>query len=147
MRIVALSTAACLALSVAGLGTNASAAPVGTVESAVTDDGAYVRHDGGTDQAIHHCSTGGSSATPVDPADGDADPNDGGNRRQGNEPTVAIDPTNPDLVVAGWNDYCQTDLAAGWMGLGFSTDRGASWTDSPSPATRSTTRPRGWPRR
>ena len=67
MRILALSTAACLALSLAGLNASASAAPPGTVESAVTDDGAYVRHDGGTDRAIQHCSTGGSSATPVDP--------------------------------------------------------------------------------
>jgi hypothetical protein len=133
MRVVALSTAACLALSLAGLSTTASAAPAGTVESAVTDDGAYVRHDGGTDQAIQHCSTGGSSATPVDPAGGDADPNDGGNRRQGNEPSVAVDPTNPNLVVAGWNDYCQSDLAAGWQGLAYSTDRGASWTDSVVP--------------
>src|SRR5215207_11542301 len=112
MRVVALSTAACLALSLAGLSTTASAAPAGTVESAVTDDGAYVRHDGGTDRAIQHCSTGGSSATPAAPANGDADPNDGGNRRQGNEPSVAVDPTNPNLVVAGWNDYCQSDLAA-----------------------------------
>jgi hypothetical protein len=103
------------------------------VESAVTDDGAYVRHDGGTDRAIQHCSSGGSSATPVDPAGGDADPNDGGNRRQDNEPSVAVDPTNPNLVVAGWNDYCQTDLGAGWQGLAYSTDRGASWTDSVVP--------------
>ena len=68
MRVLALSTAACLALSLAGLSTTASAAPPGTVESAVTDDGAYVRHDGGTDRAIQHCSTGGSSAPPAAPA-------------------------------------------------------------------------------
>ena len=60
------------------------------------------------------------------------DSNDGGNRRQGNEPTVAIDPTDPDVIVAGWNDYCQTDLAAGWMGLAFS-DRGTTWADSTLP--------------
>ena len=68
MRILALSATACLALSLAGFGANASAAPPGTVESAVTNDGAYVRHDGGTDRAIQHCSTGGSNATPVPPA-------------------------------------------------------------------------------
>jgi len=44
-----------------------------------------------------------------------------------------VDPTNPDLVVAGWNDYCQTDLGAGWQGLAYSTDRGLSWTDSVVP--------------
>jgi len=46
---------------------------------------------------------------------------------------VAIDPTNPDVMAAGWNDYCQTDLAAGWMGIAFSTDRGESWIDSTIP--------------
>ena len=58
------------------------------------------------------------------PGDGDTDSNDGGAFRQGNEPTVAIDPTNPDLVVASWNDYCDTDLGGGWMGLAYSPDRG-----------------------
>jgi hypothetical protein len=110
----------------------AVAAPPGDV--AVTDDGAYTRHDGGTDQAIEHCGDPASDPAPDDVADdGDIDSNDGGNRRQGNEPTVAIDPTDPDVIVAGWNDYCQTDLAAGWMGLAFSTDRGDSWTNSTLP--------------
>jgi hypothetical protein len=117
-------------------GTSTAAAPLVDVgdDVAVSDDGAYTRHDGGTDQAIAHCSTGGSNPAD-DPVadDGDADSNDGGNRRQGNEPTVAIDPTNPDVVVAGWNDYCMTDLAAGWMGLGFSTDGGETWANSTLP--------------
>ena len=104
------------------------------VDYAVTDDGAYTRHDGGTDQAIAHCGDPATDPAPDDVAgDGDVDSNDGGNRRQGNEPTVAIDPTNPDVVVAGWNDYCMTDLAAGWMGLGFSTDGGRSWLNSTLP--------------
>ena len=46
---------------------------------------------------------------------------------------MAIDPTDPDVVVAGWNDYCMTDLAAGWMGLGFSTDGGQTWANSALP--------------
>ena len=104
------------------------------IDYAVTDDGAYTRHDGGTDQAIAHCGDPATSPAPDNVAgDGDADSNDGGNRRQGNEPTVAIDPTNPEVVVAGWNDYCMTDLAAGWMGLGFSTDGGRSWLNSTLP--------------
>ena len=113
----------------------ATGAPPPAVDHAVTDDGAYTRHDGGTDQAIAHCGDASTDEAP-DPqpnTDGDVDSNDGGNRRQGNEPTVAIDPTNPSLVVAGWNDYCMTDLAAGWMGLGFSTDGGQSWQDSTLP--------------
>ncbi|PVG84785.1 hypothetical protein DDE18_04115 [Nocardioides gansuensis] len=101
---------------------------------AVSDDGPYTRHDGGTDQAIAHCGNAASNPAPDDVAnDGDIDSNDGGNRRQGNEPTVAIDPTDPAIIVAGWNDYCMTDLAAGWMGLGFSTDGGTTWTDSTLP--------------
>ena len=60
---------------------------------------------------------------------------------------MAIDPTNPDLVVAGWNDYCMTDLAAGWKGLGFSTDRGRTWTNSAVPGYPPTPRRRAWRRR
>src|SRR5687767_10227913 len=114
--------------------TNVAADAAPATDFAVTDDGAYTRHDGGTDQAIRHC--GDPATSPAEdnvPDDGDVDSNDGGNRRQGNEPTVAIDPTDPDVIVAGWNDYCMTDLAAGWMGLGFSTDGGRTWANSTLP--------------
>ena len=130
-----LGIAACAATAL----TSAVAVPAATfpppaVDFAVTDDGPYTRHDGGTDQAIAHCGNPATNpAGDSGPNDGDVDSNDGGNRRQGNEPTVAIDPTNPNVVVAGWNDYCQTDLAAGWMGLGFSTDGGITWLDSTLP--------------
>jgi hypothetical protein len=33
-------------------------------------------------------------------------------------------------VVAGWNDYCLTDLGTGWQGFAYSTDSGETWTDS-----------------
>jgi hypothetical protein len=91
-----------------------------------------VRHDGGTDQAIAHCNDGSSNPAP-DPTpntDGDTDSNDGGNRRQGNEPFSVIDPTDPDTVIAGWNDYSQTDLGAGWQGFGYSRDGGETWVNS-----------------
>ncbi len=131
-RLATLAAASLLATTAPLLQAPAEAMPAPDV--AVTDDGNYTRHDGGSDQAIRHCGTAGSSTAPDnDPDDGDADSNDGGNRRQGNEPTVAIDPTNPDILAAGWNDYCQTDLAAGWMGIGFSTDRGRTWIDSTIP--------------
>ena len=114
--------------------TNVAADAAPSTDFAVTDDGAYTRHDGGTDQAIRHCGNPATSPAQDDvPNDGDVDSNDGGNRRQGNEPTVAVDPTDPNVIVAGWNDYCQTDLAAGWIGLAFSTDRGTTWTDSTLP--------------
>ena len=73
----------------------------------------YVRHDGGTDRAIQHCSDQSTSTAPDTPGDGDSDSNDGGAFRQGNEPSVAIDPTNPNLVFASWNDYCDNDLGGG----------------------------------
>ena len=72
----------------------------------------YVRHDGGTDTTIELCNE-------------TEDPAAFGAFTQNNEPFSVVSPTNPDLVVAGWNDYC-----SGWMGLGFSTDGGESWTDS-----------------
>ncbi len=92
---------------------------------------AYVRHDGGTDAGIRHCNNKATNpAEDDDPDDADVDSNDGGRRRQANEPFSVVDPTDPDTVVAGWNDYCLTDLGAGWQGFAYSTDRGETWTDS-----------------
>jgi hypothetical protein len=99
----------------------------------------YVRHDGGTDRAIQHCSDQSTSTAPDTPGDGDSDSNDGGAFRQGNEPSVAIDPTNPNLVFASWNDYCDADLGGGWQGLAFSSDRGETWTPSKIPGYPSDT--------
>jgi hypothetical protein len=91
----------------------------------------YVRHDGGTDTGIAHCNnTATNEAADNDPNDADVDSNDGGSRRQGNEPFTVVDPTDPDTVVAGWNDYCLTDLGAGWQGFAYSLDAGETWTDS-----------------
>jgi hypothetical protein len=91
----------------------------------------YVRHDGGNDAGIQHCNnTASNPAEDNDPNDDDVDSNDGGNLRQDNEPFSVVDPTDPDTVVAGWNDYCLTDLGAGWEGFGFSRDSGETWTDS-----------------
>jgi hypothetical protein len=132
-RFVMLSGAGIVAL-VALSGVVAVGGLPPAADFAVTDDGAYTRHDGGVDQAITHCGDGATDeAGDEGPDDGDVDSNDGGNRRQGNEPTLAIDPTNPDVLATGWNDYCQTDLAAGWMGLGFSTDGGRTWINSTLP--------------
>jgi hypothetical protein len=92
----------------------------------------YVRHDGGTDAAIQHCNNEAAADDGETPATSptDADTTDGGSRRQGNEPFTVIDPTDPDLIVAGWNDYCLSDLGAGWQGFAYSTDRGENWVDS-----------------
>jgi hypothetical protein len=140
-RTFALSATGSLVLALAGAlpGAAAPAEPDDRVTPAI----AYVRHDGGTDRAIQHCSDTSTSTAPDVPGDGDTDSNDGGAFRQGNEPTVAIDPTNPDLVFAGWNDYCDSDLGGGWMGLAFSRDRGESWTPSKIPGYPSDTSAEG----
>jgi hypothetical protein len=111
-------------------------AAVGPVDPAADGDDAvtgqiFVRHDGGTDRAIAECNNSATSTVPdTDPNDGDTDINDGGSRRQDNEPYAVIDPTDPDTVVTGWNDYCQTDLGAGWQGFGYSRDGGETFVNS-----------------
>src|SRR5262245_16141559 len=72
----------------------------------------YVRHDGGTDAAIQGCN----DQTPTAIV---------GNLRQKNEPFSVVDPQGPSIIITGWNDYCSD-----WMGLGFSTDGGTTWTNS-----------------
>lgn len=143
-----MSRSALLALAgfvVVGLATviQTSAAAPPEPDDRVTPATAYVRHDGGTDRAIQECSNTSTSTAPDVPGDGDSDSNDGGAFRQGNEPTVAIDPTNPDLVFAAWNDYCDTDLGGGWMGIAFSRNSGETWTPSKLPGYPSDTSAEG----
>ena len=72
--------------------------------------GNYVRYDGGTDATMQRCSTG---------------------HRQQNEPTVAVDPSSSNVVVAGSNDYCASIVNGEvWTGYYRSTDGGATWTNS-----------------
>jgi hypothetical protein len=55
----------------------------------------------------------------------------GTDRRQQNEPTLAIDPRNTAIRTSGSNDYCAipTNRDA-WAGFYRSNDSGATWTDS-----------------
>ena len=106
--LVAATVAVALALpSIA----NAAGLTVDPNDDKVTGGITYVRHDGGTDATIQVCN--------------DKDPAAFGAFTQNNEPFSVVDPSNPNLVVTGWNDYCSD-----WMGLGFSTDGGETWTDS-----------------
>lgn len=82
-------------------------------------DHVYVRHDHGTDPVIARCST---------------------DKRQQNEPTVSISPTNPNLMTAGANDYCTVPTTGdSWAGFYYSSDRGATWTNSLLPGYRGDT--------
>src|SRR3954453_13727777 len=79
--------------------------------------GSYLRYDGGTDATMLSCSTG---------------------RRTQNERSVAVDPRNPRIVVAGSNDYCaeiQNGSGNVWVGYYRSTDGGATGTDSLVPGS------------
>jgi hypothetical protein len=72
--------------------------------------GSYVRYDGGSDETIERCSEG---------------------RRQQNEPTIAVDPSDTNVVVAGSNDYCAAIVNGDvWTGYYRSDDGGATWTNS-----------------
>lgn len=55
----------------------------------------------------------------------------GTDRRQQNEPTLAIDPRNTSVWASGANDYCTVPTAGdAWAGFYRSTNSGSHWTDS-----------------
>jgi hypothetical protein len=127
-RLTALAAAA--VLTVVAVAPAGAQTPSPDGDDKVTGQ-TYIRHDGGSDTGIAHCNNAATDPAPDNnPNDADVDSNDGGSRRQGNEPYSVIDPTEPTHVFAGWNDYCLTDLAAGWQGFAFSLDGGESWTNS-----------------
>jgi hypothetical protein len=92
----------------------------------VTRDGAplsYLRYDGSSDATTAACSTG---------------------RRSQNEPTVAVDPHNTQVLVAGSNDYCAAIVNGDvWAGYYRSADGGASWQDSLVPGYPADSSPAG----
>jgi hypothetical protein len=45
-----------------------------------------------------------------------------------NEPSMAIDPTDPDRIVIGWRQFDNVASNFRQAGRGYSTDAGASWT-------------------
>jgi hypothetical protein len=80
----------------------------------VTDDaaGSYVRYDGQTDAVTGAC---------------------GASRRRQSEPSIAVDPRDTAVIVAGANDHCisaTNNADRPWMGFYRSTDGGQSWQAS-----------------
>ena len=52
-------------------------------------------------------------------------------RRQQNEPTIAVNPNDTDVVVAGANDYCASiETGEVWVGYYRSENGGQAWTHS-----------------
>jgi hypothetical protein len=112
MRKFLVALAAATTLTAIGLPTATASPPVDHDDRVTGPPIEYVRHDGGTDATIDLCNN-------------TEDPAVFGAYTQNNEPFSVVSPANPDLVLAGWNDYC-----SGWMGLGLSTDGGETWVDS-----------------
>jgi hypothetical protein len=97
-------------LLVMALSPNSLASPANTRVTRDASSGSYLRYDGTSDATMAACSTG---------------------RRSQNEPTIAVDPHNSQVVVAGSNDYCAQIVNGDvWPGYYRSTDGGGSWTDS-----------------
>src|SRR5215470_15318674 len=45
-----------------------------------------------------------------------------------NEPSLCIDPTDPNRIAIGWRQFNSTNSNYRQAGFGFSTDAGISWT-------------------
>src|SRR5260370_31343833 len=94
----------------------------------VTGDGtasSYLRYDGSADATTTACSTG---------------------RRSQNEPTVAVDPHNSQVAVAGANDYCAQIVNGDvWAGYYRSADAGARRRESPGARHPARPAPAGGP--
>jgi hypothetical protein len=72
--------------------------------------GSYLRYDGTSDATMEGCSEG---------------------KRSQNEPSVAVNPRNTQIVVAGSNDYCAQIVNDDvWAGYYRSTDAGTTWSNS-----------------
>ncbi len=101
---------ACLLSLAPGAGIGLASGPDNARVSRDHQAGSYTRYDGTGDATMTACSTG---------------------KRSQNEPSVAVNPHNPNIVVAGSNDYCAA-LVNGdvWSGYYRSTDGGANWQDS-----------------
>jgi len=92
------------------LSPNSLASPANTRVTRDATAGSYLRYDGTSDATMAACSAG---------------------RRSQNEPTIAVDPHNTQVVVAGSNDYCAQIVNGDvWPGYYRSTDGGGSWSDS-----------------
>jgi hypothetical protein len=122
---------AAVALVSSALPASASGPSAGTNARVTVDDGtqgAYVSADqlsGGTyaDAVLQRCGT---------------------DRRQQNEPTLAIDPRDPSVWTSGSNDYCTVPTAGDtWAGFYRSTNGGSSWTDSLLPGYNGDTSAQG----
>src|ERR671934_15208 len=107
-RWFVLASTVALAIALAAPSSGAASNARVTVDNDGTNS--YTRYDGSSDAATERCSH---------------------DRRQQNEPAVAVDPHNTDVVAAGANDYCTVPNTLDvWAGFYRSTDGGSTWHDS-----------------
>ncbi|HEX6817896.1 MAG TPA: sialidase family protein [Ktedonobacterales bacterium] len=77
------------------------------------------------------CGTNVSSNSKVNQnCENVSDPDLAGRGEAQNETSIAIDPNNPNHLLASYNDYRRGD---GTCGVSYSTDNGHTWTDSTVP--------------
>lgn len=109
----ALALTGLLVSVVVGPAGGATGSAQGEANSRATRDhvaGSYLRFDGQSDATMTACSTG---------------------RRSQNEPSIAVDPADPRIIVAGSNDYCAAIVNGDvWTGYYRSTNGGATWQNS-----------------
>ena len=97
-------------VSLVPAGVGASGTPTNVRVTQDNTAGGYARYDGASDATMLDCSI---------------------NKRAQNEPTVAVDLRNPDILTAGANDYCAAPVNGDvWAGYYRSTDKGRTWRDS-----------------
>jgi hypothetical protein len=102
-----------VAVLVAGAALPSATSSPRSLDRRVTFDdhaGSYLRFDGREDPTTRACSV---------------------SRSFQNEPAVAVDPRNPDVITAGSNDSCTTLTGTEvWVGYYRSTDGGGTWRAS-----------------
>jgi hypothetical protein len=127
---------------VAGLAVAATLALGAGAEVRITDQ-LYVRDAPGTDITIDSCNSDFTDVTPDAPAPTPGT-DEGGGERQQNEPTAAVNPLDPMKMTAGANDYCTVPTVTDtWAGFYYSSDRGATWTNSLLPGYNTDTSAEG----
>ena len=115
-----------------------AAAALGSIGGYAQTAGTNVRVTHDQDSSYVSAHTLGGSGVYTDPVLARC----GVDRRMQNEPTIALDPRNPDVRTSGSNDYCTVPTVGdAWAGFYRSSDGGSNWVDSLLPGYNGDTSP------